>query len=242
MVALSTGEELSPHRSIQNHRHFRNATASFGKWTGGVLQVYEDDIWTNQDSCDKWVILDARNTFHRVTPVDGERLSIICHTPQHLNRLQPEDWEELRKAGFPVDEIWQGGLAEEPEDDEEEDMECPQEQIMTLRQTSPVLSEPEFDEDKIDIGSSEIVKPTLQSLVWLAELVATTSMKNERIPRKGPRWDLTQLLARNLWVLENPDATDEDTVSIILTIPSSMVWKWLPNMYGLKRLCWNSKN
>ena len=98
VVALSTGEELAPHRDIQNHRHFRNATISFGKWTGGVLQVYEDDIWTNQDSCDKWVILDARNTFHRVTTVEGERLSVIFHTPQHLNRLLPDDWEELRTS------------------------------------------------------------------------------------------------------------------------------------------------
>ena len=192
VVALSTGEELSPHRDIQNHRHFRNATISFGKWTGVVLQVYEDDIWTNQDSYDKWVIMDARNTFHRVTPVDGERLSIIYHTPQHFNRLQQDDWEELQKAGFPIDDIWQGGLVEEPKEKTEEDMECPQEQIMTLRQTSPVLSEPEvFDEDKNDIDSNAIAKPTSQSLVWLAELVATTSMKSERIPRKGPRLDVT---------------------------------------------------
>ena len=192
VVALSTGEELAPHRDIQNHRHFRNATISFGKWTGGVLQVYEDDIWTNQDSCDKWVILDARNTFHRVTTVEGERLSVIFHTPQHLNRLLPDDWEELRRAGFPVDEIWQGGLINETDDNDEEIEECPQDQIMTVRQTSPVISEPEFiDEEKIDIDSHEIIKPTLQSVVWLAELVATTSMKNERIPRKGPKLDQT---------------------------------------------------
>ena len=192
VVALSTGEELAPHRDIQNHRHFRNATISFGKWTGGVLQVYEDDIWTNQDSCDKWVILDARNTFYRVTTVEGERLSVIFHTPQHLNRLFPDDWEELRRAGFPVDEIWQGGLINETDDNDEEIEECPQDQIMTVRQTSPVISEPEFiDEEKIDIDSHEIIKPTLQSVVWLAELVATTSMKNERIPRKGPKLDQT---------------------------------------------------
>ena len=130
VVALSTGEELAPHRDIQNHRHFRSATISFGKWTGGVLQVYEDDIWTNQDSCDKWVILDARNTFHRVT-VEGERLSVIFHIPQHLNRLLLKDWEELKQAGFPVDEIWQGGLINETEEDEEDVEDCPQDQIMT---------------------------------------------------------------------------------------------------------------
>ena len=78
----------------------------------------------------------------------------------------------------------------EAEDDEEDYEDCPQDQIMTVRQTSPVLSEPEFiDEDKIDIDSNEIIRPTLQSVVWLAELVATTSMRNERIPRKGPRLD-----------------------------------------------------
>ena len=293
VVALSTGEELAPHRDIQNHRHFRNATISFGKWTGGVLQVYEDDIWTNQDSCDKWVILDARNTFHRVTTVEGERLSVIFHTPQHLNRLLPDDWEELRKAGFPVDEIWQGGLIIEADDNEEEIEDCPQDQIMTVRQTSPVISEPEvIDEDKIDIDSNEIIKPTLQSVVWLAELVATTSMKNERIPRKGPKLDqsntkriladivaraqapfeaeklelnsvlvalariailvltlviklgahyhfgvlIHQFLARNLWVPDHPDETDDEVASMILTIPTKTVWKWVPNMFGLKRL------
>ena len=35
IVVLSTGEELGPHRNIQNNRHCRNATISFGQWTGG---------------------------------------------------------------------------------------------------------------------------------------------------------------------------------------------------------------
>ena len=136
--------------------------------------------------------LRCRNTFHRVTTVEGERLSVTFDTPQHLNRLLPDDWEELRRAGFAVDEIWQGGLINEAEDNDEDIEECPQGQIMTVRQTSPVISEPELiDEDKIDIDSHEIIKPALQSVVWLAELVATTSMKNERIPRKGPKLDQT---------------------------------------------------
>ena len=91
-----------------------------------------------------------------------------------------------------MDEIWQDGLINEVDDVDDEGEECPQNQIMIVRQTSPVISEPEFiDEEKIDIDSNEIVKPTLQSVVWLAELVATTSMKNERIPRKGPKLDQT---------------------------------------------------
>ena len=233
--------------------------------------------------------MDARNTSHKITTVEGERLSVIYHTPQHLNRLTPADREELRKAGFPVDDIWQGGLVNDPEEDEE----CPQEQIMTIRQTSPVLSEPDLIvEERIDIDSHEIVKPTLQSWAWLAELVATTSMLNDRIPRKGPKLDQTnakrilqdiaahaqapfesdhsdlgkvitalarimiltmslvlktgaqyhfgivvhQFLARSLLVPEYTESIDEDTVSFILTIPMATVWKWMPNMYGLKRL------
>ena len=106
VAILSTGADLSPHCVIRNHRHFRNATISFGKWTGGVLQVYEDEAWVNHDSCEKWVSRDARNTFHRVTQVEGDWLSIIYHTSQRLDRLQLENWEELRRKGLPVDEIY----------------------------------------------------------------------------------------------------------------------------------------
>ena len=127
---MTTGEDLAPHRDIQNHRHFRNATISFGKWEGGVLQTYEDDIWVNQDSRDQWVVLDARNTFHRVTSVEGDRVSVIYHTPQHLDRLRQDDWDVLRESGFPVDQLWEGGLIKEPHEIDEED--CPQEQIMTV--------------------------------------------------------------------------------------------------------------
>ena len=38
---LTAGEALLPHKDIQNHRLFRNVTASFGDWTGGVLQIDE---------------------------------------------------------------------------------------------------------------------------------------------------------------------------------------------------------
>ena len=54
VVLLTDGEELSPHKDIQNHRVHQNATVSFGKWEGGVLQVLEDDKWINQDSRDQW--------------------------------------------------------------------------------------------------------------------------------------------------------------------------------------------
>ena len=155
--------------------------------------------------------------------MEGERLSVIYHTPQHLNRLTSVDWEELRAAGFLVDDIWQGGLVNDPDEEDEDYEECPQEQIMTVRQTSPVLSEPDvIVEERIDIDSHEIVKPTLQSVVWLAELVATTSMSNDRIPRKGPKLDqsnarrLLQDIAAHAHVSFESDHLDHGKVIIAL--------------------------
>ena len=107
VVVLTDGEELSPHRDIQNHRFYQNATISFGNWTGGVLQVLEDEKWINRDSRDQWVFLNARDTYHRVTEVTGYRLSVIYHTPQHLHRLTGKDWDILRENGFPVDNVWE---------------------------------------------------------------------------------------------------------------------------------------
>ena len=188
VVVLTTGEDLAPHRDIQNHRHFRNATISFGKWEGGVLQTYEDDIWVNQDSRDQWVVLDARNTFHRVTSVEGDRVSVIYHTPQHLERLRQDDWDILKDAGFPVDQLWEGGLLKESSEFDDED--CPQEQIMTVRQTSPTLSEGEiYMAEDLDLDANSVFRPTLQAVLWLSELIAMTTLKKEKVTKKGPHSD-----------------------------------------------------
>ena len=94
------GEELAPHRDIQNHRHLETLPFPLESVTGRVLQVYEDDIWTNQDSCDKWVIWDARNTFHRVTTVEGERIFVYIPHPTISESITPEWLGELRRADF----------------------------------------------------------------------------------------------------------------------------------------------
>ena len=67
-----------------------------------------------------------------MTSVEGDRVSVIYHTPQHLDRLRQDDWDILRDAGFPVDQLWEGGLLKGQSELDDED--CPQEQIMTVRQ------------------------------------------------------------------------------------------------------------
>ena len=49
-------------------------------------------------------------------------MSIIYHTPQHLNGLHEDDWNILRDSGCPVDQLWEGGIVDEPEDPEEESL------------------------------------------------------------------------------------------------------------------------
>ena len=119
MVLLTDGEELSPHKDVQNHRLHQNATISFGNWTGGVLQILEDDKWINCNSKDQWVFLNARETYHRVTEVTGYRMSVIYHTPQHLHRLSSEDWDILRDNDFPVDAVWEQGMSNQEESDDD---------------------------------------------------------------------------------------------------------------------------
>ena len=49
IVLLTDGESLLPHMDIQNHGLFKNATTSFGDWTGGVLQIDDNGTWIDQD-------------------------------------------------------------------------------------------------------------------------------------------------------------------------------------------------
>ena len=78
---------------------FRNADYQdhLVKWEGGVLQTYEDDIWVNQDSrWRQWVILDAmKHLSGGSLLVEGDRVSVIYHTPQHLDQSSSRrQWDD----------------------------------------------------------------------------------------------------------------------------------------------------
>ena len=169
-------------RRTRNNRHCRNATISFGQWTGGLLQTWNGEHWENQDSRDTWVVLDARNITHRVSRVDGERVSVIYHTPQHLHRLREEDWDILERKGFPVSHAWIVGYSHERDSDDEEEggSDLPQEQIPTFSEGEVMV------EDRIDIDSSSTLRPTLQAVLWLSELISATRLRQEPVHRRGP--------------------------------------------------------
>ena len=200
----------------------------------------------------------------------------------------------LREAGFPVDQLWEGGLLQEPQETDDED--CPQEQIMTFRQTSPALSEGEvYLEEGLDLDANAVFRPTLQAVLWLFELIATTTLRKEKVTTKDLKQDevvttrvmhdivaqahvvldhepdvtsvivvmtrililvislvvklgaqyhmglvLLQFLAKNIWDPTDIGDTDTEVVSVITAIPTRSVWKWIPNMYWLRRLSHNS--
>ena len=85
-----------------------------------------------------------------------------------------------------------------------------------------------FEAEKLELNS------VLTALARIVILIMTLIIKLGAHYHFGVV--LHQFLARNLWVPDNPDETDGETVSTVLTIPTKTVWKWLPNMYGLKRL------
>ena len=196
VVLLTDGEELSPHKDVQNHRLHQNATISMGDWKGGVLQILEDDKWINCDSKDKWVFLNARETFHRVTEVTGYRLSIIYHTPQHLHRLSSEDWDILRDTGFPVDAVWEQGMTNHDESDDESDLENKVNEVVQSVDTPKTLSRQTSAEeaqgplveldDSLDIPWSSL-RPTMQAILWLSDLVARYQLRPDVVPGPNPR-------------------------------------------------------
>ena len=188
------------------------------------------------------------------------------------------------------DQLWEGGLLKEPSEIDEED--CPQEQIMTVRQTSPTFSEGEISmAEELDLDANAVFRPTLQAILWLSELIATTTLRKEKVTKKGPKLDdaiatramhdivaqaqvilenesdltavivvmarililvislvvklgaqyhmglvLLQFLAKNIWDPKDIGDTDTEVVSVITAIPTRSVWRWIPNMYWLRRL------
>ena len=196
VLVLTDGEELSPHKEVQNHRLHQNATVSFGERTGGVLQVLEEDKWINRDSRNQWVFLNARDTYHRVTEVTGYRLSVIYHTPQHLHRLTTEDWDILRDNGFPVEEVWEQGLPSQDESDDDSEPDPKVNEVSQTdeipegmsRQTSPDGGpEPLIElNENLDIPWSSL-KPTMQAILWLADLVAQYQLRPDVIPGTNPK-------------------------------------------------------
>ena len=116
---------------------------------------------------DSWVILGARVTRHRVMEVEGTRLSITHHTPQHPHRLKHQDWEQLRESGFPVDRVWEQGL---PLTDyttgfDQEDDSFSQ-AVMSVRQPSQAsdVETQSYLVEEIDVDHNAFIKPTLHAI------------------------------------------------------------------------------
>ena len=129
-------------------------------------------------------------------------LSVIYHTPQHLHRLTTEDWDILRDNGFPVEEVWEQGLPGQDESDNDSEPDPKVNEVSQAdeiqegvsRQTSPDGGpEPliELDEN-LDIPWSSL-KPTMQAILWLADLVAQYQLRPDVIPGTNPKLHKTMV-------------------------------------------------
>ena len=142
------------------------------------------------------VFLNARDTFHRVTEITGYRLSIIYHTPQHLHRLSGEDWDALRDAGFPVEAVWEQGITNQDESEDESDPEQKVNEVIQTVDTPKTLSRQTSAEeaqsplmeldDSVDLPWSSL-RPTMQVILWLSDLVARYQLRPDVIPGANPK-------------------------------------------------------
>ena len=110
------------------------------------------------------------------------------------------------------------------DDPEEESSECPQERLVTVRQTSPVMSEGEiYVEEMLDLEANAVFRPILQAILWLSELIATTRLRKEKVTKRGLRCDqprttraMHDIVARAQVVLDQ-ESTDMVAVLIVMT-------------------------
>ena len=104
LTRLESGQGLNQHRDFRNHERYLNYTINFGHYTGGHLEVLRDEDWESCAAPLVWVEFTADIIQHRVREVtSGVRYSVTLFTPNHLERLSPEDWMNLESFGFPVD-------------------------------------------------------------------------------------------------------------------------------------------
>ena len=104
LTKLEAGQGLNQHRDYRNHEKYLNYTINFGHYTGGHLEVLRGEDWESCAAPLVWVEFTADIIQHRVREVtSGVRYSVTLFTPNHLERLSPEDWVNLESFGFPVD-------------------------------------------------------------------------------------------------------------------------------------------
>ena len=158
------------------------------------------------------------HNYHGVTEVKGYRLSLIYHIPHHLPRLNAEDWQSLRDAGFPVDVVWESGLPvlEDVEDDELEliahGWQAP---TPYSRQQTPV-SEAESGEMNGEpaLPDSTTMRPTLQAILWLSDLIANAQLHGLSINMTGPRLDRAQVQEDMNNIINHARAITDTTVEL----------------------------
>ena len=89
-----------------------------------------------------------------------------------------------------------------------------------------------LDQEKTDMVSVMIVMTRI--LILVVSLVV----------KLGAQYHLglvlIQFLAKNIWDPQEIGETDIEVVSVITVIPTTRVWKWIPNMYWLRRLSRNT--
>ena len=99
---------------------------------------------------------------------------------------------------------------------------------MAVRQTSPTLSDGElYIAEELDLDANAVFRPTLQAVLWLSEVIATTVLRKERVTKKGPRPDdevtmraMHDIVAQAQVVLDH----ESDLTAVIVVMTRILIW------------------
>ena len=102
--------------------------------------------------------------------------------------MKPEDWDQLREAGFPVDRVWEQGMSLEHEDEEL----FHSSSLMTVQQQSQA-SEVETQEEisnNLQVDHDLLLRPTLQAVCWLIDMTLSHDAVLQNNMPTRPKFDL----------------------------------------------------
>ena len=92
---------------------------------------------------------------------------------------------------------------------------------------------------KVDLEANAVFRPTLQAILSLSELIATTTLRKEKVTKKGPRCDqavttraMHDIVAQAQVVLDQEKA---DLVSVMVVMTRILILVWLGNLISKTR-------
>ena len=100
---ISYNNPVPWHRDVHNEKGSQNYTCAFGQFSGGQLEIYQQDMGGEYQVDTKHKVVEfPPSAWHRVCSWSGERITLSAYTVRGVHDLSEGVREELRVCGFPI--------------------------------------------------------------------------------------------------------------------------------------------